>query len=69
MKKNGSTRPGERRTQVPSHEPMPGVDDRPIDVGATSGAQLPSKFDQTPAEKPGLNPNQDDVLTPFWPKK
>jgi hypothetical protein len=30
-------------TIVPSHHPMPGVDDSPIDGGATSGAQLPSQ--------------------------
>jgi len=29
------------RTIVPSHHPMPGADDPPIDIGRKTGAQLP----------------------------
>jgi hypothetical protein len=28
---------------VPSHDPLAGVDEKPIDAGAASGAQLPDK--------------------------
>jgi hypothetical protein len=63
-----------RHSQVPSHDPMPGVDDKPIDTGATSGAQLPPKraaesSQDIEKDKTGLNPNQGDLLTPFWPRK
>lgn len=66
---------GERRRHVPSSEPMPGVDEGPIEAGAPSGAQLPEKTDiaQPAAEvkrgkrrKPGLNPNQGDLFKDFW---
>jgi len=55
---------------------MPGVDDNPIDAGATTGAQLPPASETSPScensDEPGksnLNPDQGDLLTPFWPQK
>jgi hypothetical protein len=61
------------RTIVPSHNPLPGADEAPIEGGAATGAQLPPGPD---ADKrgpvnwndketdPRLNPNQADVLSP-----
>jgi hypothetical protein len=41
------------RTIVPSHHPMPGADDPPIDIGRKTGAQLP------PARKGGAETHID----------
>lgn len=75
MKHGGKSTTGERRTQVPSHEPMLGVEDDSIDVGAATGAQLPPRLDRARSEKSSgssksnLNTNQADLLTEFWPQK
>lgn len=74
MKHSGPSKTGAHRRQVPSHDPMPGADDDPIDTGATSGAQLPSDQETARPEddaknKDALNPNQGDLLSPFWPRK
>jgi len=66
------------RTVTPSHHPMPGVDDAPIEGGARTGAQLPpapGADKERPVDwndrevDPKLNPNQADVLSPFSPDK
>ena len=73
-----TNRSPDRRRQVPSHDPMSGVDEGLIDVGASTGAQLPSRPDagQTDREstgktsgKPNVNPHQGDLLKQFWPRK
>lgn len=68
------------RRQVPSHDPMPGVDESPIEPGADRGGQLPPKpwtgdaqhGPRQPEKAPGeersdVNPNQGDLPKPFWP--
>jgi len=64
------------RRQVPSSDPLSGLDDDPIEVGAKEGAQLPARTDEVQPEaapkrnkrkKPGLNPNQGDLFKEFWP--
>jgi hypothetical protein len=66
----------ESRTIVPSHHPMPGVDDEVIDAGRKTGAQLPPARD-APEEKhvdwddreSGASdaPEAADVIKPFQP--
>ncbi|MDQ9169588.1 hypothetical protein Q8A64_04095 [Oxalobacteraceae bacterium R-40] len=56
----------------PSHHPMPGADDEPIDAGASSGTQLPrrttekesgklQKKNDNGSQPKGFDP--DDVMT------
>ena len=62
------------RTIVPSHHPMPGVDDEVIDAGRKTGAQLPPAKD-APEEKhvdwddreSGASdaPDAADIIKPF----
>lgn len=78
MSRNKSTSGGGRRRQVPSHDPMPGADESPIEPGATQGAQLPPKAGKAERDsnepgrgekahvEPGPNPNQGDLPGPFW---
>ncbi|HEY0848063.1 MAG TPA: hypothetical protein VGE12_22040 [Noviherbaspirillum sp.] len=72
----GSGADESRRRNAPSGTPMSGVDDRTIDTGATSGAQLPSGTDrdddrnkEQSQKRAPLNPNQGDLPGPFWPRK
>ena len=43
MQANEPKGPARGKMQVPSHDPMPGIDEQPIDVGATEGAPLPNE--------------------------
>ncbi len=73
MNKDGSKDIAKGHLKVPSHDPLPGVDEQPIDVGAATGAQLP---DKTGIGKPGrqsrevadrgipVNPDPDDPVSP-----
>lgn len=74
MPSNTESRGGGRRTIVPSHHPMPGVDDKPIDAG-----KPPSPLDADPTsligvgkdevnDKPGPGSEPADVIKPFWPE-
>jgi hypothetical protein len=64
------------RTIVPSHHPMPGVDDEVIDVGRKTGAQLPpakdaqeeKHIDWDDRESDASDaPDAADVIKPFEP--
>ncbi|GAB3537708.1 hypothetical protein GCM10027343_01540 [Noviherbaspirillum agri] len=76
MALNKAKNTGSGRRQVPSSEPLAGLDDDPIEVGATEGAQLPARTDSAAKDaaprrgkrrRPGLNPNQGDLFKEFWP--
>ena len=64
------------RTIVPSHHPMPGVDDEVIDVGRKTGAQLPpakdaakdKHIDWDDRESDASDaPDAADIIKPFEP--
>jgi hypothetical protein len=69
MQKHGPIKANERRRNIPSHTPMPGIDAAPIEGGARTGAQLPStarvakstQGKQAKKRESGLRPA--DVLT------
>lgn len=73
MHTNQSKDSARGNVKVPSHDPMPGVDDKPIDAGATNGAQLP---EETQTGKPQrlsreavergvpADPDPDDPVSP-----
>jgi hypothetical protein len=78
MRHDEASKHGDGRTIVPSHHPLPGADEAPIEGGATAGAQLPpapSADKRRPVNwddrevDPKLNPNQADVLSPYAPEK
>jgi hypothetical protein len=43
MSNRGSKDIAKGRLAVPSHDPLPGVEEKPIDTGGTSGAELPQE--------------------------
>ena len=58
MTKHSSSNISKDHLIVPSHHPMPGVVDQPIEAGGPTGAQLPEKTNKGAGRK---NSNKEEA--------
>lgn len=62
MTKHSSSSISKDHLIVPSHHPMPGVDDQPIEAGGSTGAQLPEETNKGTGSAAGRkNSNKEEA--------